>query len=1116
MKKAKTALLCALFLALFSAFVACTKPETLKQEDVTVSFAEKTLQLTVDETKDLTAAVGEKLEGEEYELSFSSSEPGVLSVTGAGKVTALKIGTATVTVTLTCAEFEAKDSCTVTVVGLLPIVDVETEYDAVYSEGLTLGDLLTMDEGYSWKEGADTLLNAGDGQSFTIVYTPSDSTRYEVVETPVIVNVEKASAGLSVDGTAAPEGVYSMFYTENATDIASLGIFQYAGDGTLSYSLKDSDGAEADLSQTIPEGKYTLTATAEETQNYKAGSASVSFEVVLKAADSFDRSMNGLPADPAQLSEPAKAEIMEVYASLSAEEKSFTVSAWNMTREEKYLEFFNDYVKSVDKGAEDGYFTYFHTAYGPSQVTLGYSTDPAEGTSASAAFDSEKGFADESASLKVTSSPDWTNSIYFKIGLDNLSWEDASGADAVLCYVYNGTSDLLMFGQWPTLKPLPAQEWTAVAYPVSMLNGTKGLPAANSFSSLALEVYYYNETADRDRLDNGVDLNITSFAAVTPAYVNGLIGKLDTDAPDEQLLRKINDAYYLLSQSNRAQVQGFDQVQELYLQLLGAENAAADVVVDFSTQLGMAQVGANIQAMAFSGYYPKLCVAPDKEEVQTVTCWENRVGSLTSYYKFDLKINKSLIGDFSGYNVLTFEVYFASPRNQNYSMKGDNKYYMSYAGKEYVYELNTWYTVRIALPEQTEGTTLTFYAWNATQDRAACFMMDKIYLSPIRAANFDFAADFAAQVAALSPDSTQEEIDAVRAAYNALSSDDREKESVVQAWTTLWETYYVAPALATLNEKIAATGDSADEILSVVNWYNALEEDLKAEQSISSAYNAFYQEKYAVLFAAEFGDMVSALTDESSDAALIEALKLYQGADSAVKENQTVAASYATLSALIEKRLNSNVLVDVSSDLARAYNLSYIVENATGNQTVLYADAEDFADGKAMRVTVSENWTVNSSYKMLPNYVNTTGQTVTVSFYVRSVDTQYRKIRVETTENGAWKGYGTDYYYLEKDEWTFVSFQLEAGRSFYVLAQWWKDVNGTAKYMIGYEMQLEFSDIFVVTADQVSALIAEYAGLTDETLKAQYEQKITDLYNILPEEEKANVVGYDDFIAGRQ
>ena len=105
---------------------------------------------------------------------------------------------------------------------------------------------------------------------------------------------------------------------------------------------------------------------------------------------------------------------------------------------------------------------------------------------------------------------------------------------------------------------------------------------------------------------------------------------------------------------------------------------------------------------------------------------------------------------------------------------------------------------------------------------------------------------------------------------------------------------------------------------------------------------------------------------------------------------------------------------------------------------------------------------------MMPQFVNTTGETITVSFYVRSVDNEYRKIRIEKTENGAWKGYATDFYYLEKNTWTFVSFELDAGQSFYVFTQWWKDVNGNNKYMIGYEMTLEFSSFYVSDADYVS------------------------------------------------
>ena len=306
---------------------------------------------------------------------------------------------------------------------------------------------------------------------------------------------------------------------------------------------------------------------------------------------------------------------------------------------------------------------------------------------------------------------------------------------------------------------------------------------------------------------------------------------------------------------------------------------------------------------------------------------ENRLGSLTSYYKFEIKINSSLVSDFSGCNVLSFDVYFDSPHNQLYGVKGDNRYYMEYNGKQYVYELNTWYTVRLELPSEVVGTVLTFYAWNVTQTRAACFMKDKIYMTPIKAENFDFAADFAAQVNALDADSTREEIDAVRGLYDALSDSLKGEATVGEAWNKLWTEYYVAPALAELTDKIAAVADnSKEEIEGIIEWYNGLESDLKNEESIKAKYEEFYRDKYAILFEAEFSETVASLSDGSSDEELLAALNIYREADEEVKAGETIAKAYASLCALIEGRLSQTALIDVSSELALAYNISYTID----------------------------------------------------------------------------------------------------------------------------------------------------------------------------------------------
>ena len=73
---------------------------------------------------------------------------------------------------------------------------------------------------------------------------------------------------------------------------------------------------------------------------------------------------------------------------------------------------------------------------------------------------------------------------------------------------------------------------------------------------------------------------------------------------------------------------------------------------------------------------------------------------------------------------------------------------------------------------------------------------------------------------------------------------------------------------------------------------------------------------------------------------------------------------------------------------------------------------------------------------------------------------------------------------MEKATWTFVSFDLAPGQAFYMTAQWWKDVNGNEKYMIGYQMELEIGNFNLVTADYVSSLIAEMSTVADEAKKA--------------------------------
>ena len=211
----------------------------------------------------------------------------------------------------------------------------------------------------------------------------------------------------------------------------------------------------------------------------------------------------------------------------------------------------------------------------------------------------------------------------------------------------------------------------------------------------------------------------------------------------------------------------------------------------------------------------------------------------------------------------------------------------------------------------------------------------------------------------------------------------------------------------------------------------------------------------------------------------------------------------------ITDRLDKDCFIQLSDPVIAYYQNIYTVLNATEKQTITLGEGESHLGEASLNVKVSENWTANSAFRVMPQIKNETGKAIKVFFYFKA-DTQARRCAVysSTTSSAAWEGMIGENHCVEKGQWQFVSFELPADRYFYLDMQWWKDVNGSTKYMIGYAMDIMMTSVTYATPEYVSGLIEKYNALTDETAKAELKQKINDVYGILSETEKAAVVGY--------
>jgi hypothetical protein len=96
---------------------------------------------------------------------------------------------------------------------------------------------------------AGTLLNAGDGQSEGVTFTPDDTTDYTTATGTVVVNVARADQTITVTQTAPASGVYGDTFTVSATassglpvSIAASGASSVASGGTGSAMVQVISG----------------------------------------------------------------------------------------------------------------------------------------------------------------------------------------------------------------------------------------------------------------------------------------------------------------------------------------------------------------------------------------------------------------------------------------------------------------------------------------------------------------------------------------------------------------------------------------------------------------------------------------------------------------------------------------------------------------------------------------------------------------------------------------------------------------------------------------------------------------------------------------------------------
>jgi len=162
---------------------ACSKPEvtdSITLDKTTIS------SLEVNKTAVLVPYVNGSKVDYVSNMTFFSSNTSVASVDAQGKITAIAPGTATISCTRSGANTAA---CTVTVVKANPTVTTPVISPLAYKEGLKLSDI-ALPAGWAWSKGSTEI--AVGTFSYSAVYTPTDTTKYNTITKEISFTVTKS------------------------------------------------------------------------------------------------------------------------------------------------------------------------------------------------------------------------------------------------------------------------------------------------------------------------------------------------------------------------------------------------------------------------------------------------------------------------------------------------------------------------------------------------------------------------------------------------------------------------------------------------------------------------------------------------------------------------------------------------------------------------------------------------------------------------------------------------------------------------------------------------------------------------------------------------------------
>jgi hypothetical protein len=252
------------------------------------------------------------------QLNATSSVPGTFAYSPAAG-TILGVGTAwplsvTFTPTDTTLYVATTTTVTIAVVKATPVITWPVPADIVYPAllgGVQLNARANVAGSFSYDKPAGTVLAAGNGQTITVTFTPTDGATYNTATATVTINVANGTPTVTWNTPATVTLPATLSATQLNATASVPGSFVYnpaagvvltSGPRTLSVTFTPTDGSYAPLTKTVTVNAVRATPTITWAAPASITSAVGLSSTQLNATASVPGSFNYLPTTGALLS----------------------------------------------------------------------------------------------------------------------------------------------------------------------------------------------------------------------------------------------------------------------------------------------------------------------------------------------------------------------------------------------------------------------------------------------------------------------------------------------------------------------------------------------------------------------------------------------------------------------------------------------------------------------------------------------------------------------------------------------------------------------------------------------------------------------------------------------